>query len=103
MENMRHKVIKAYQEIVWSARQLEDRMRGGAIQHCMVEITPTGTVAINAIVRKTMGQEIVFVSCGVYRIHTKHTYYLRYTKCYKDRELMYYWECAILYVILSAQ
>jgi hypothetical protein len=46
----------------------------GAIQHCMVEITPTGTVAINAIVCKTMGQEIVFVSCRVYRIHAKHTH-----------------------------
>ena len=89
MENMRHKLIKTYREILWSERQLEDRMRGGAIQHlqhCMVEITPTGTVAINAIVCKTMGQEIVFVSCGVYRIHTKHTYYLHYTKFYRDRK-----------------
>ena len=66
MENMIRKLIKTYREILWSARQLEDRMRGGAIQHlehCMVEITPTGTVAINAIVCKTMRQEIVFVSC----------------------------------------
>jgi len=86
MENMRHKLIKTYREFLWSARQLEDRMRGGAIHHCMVEITPTGTVAINAIVCKTMGQEIVFVSCGVYRIHAKHTHYLHYTKFYRDRE-----------------
>lgn len=65
----------------------------------MVEITPTGTAAINAIVCKTMGQEIAFVSCRVYCI----TYITENVMAITNKGTLEAGRSAILYVIFSVQ